>query len=123
MYTLNKVFLIGNLTRDPELKFTQSGAAVTNFSVAVNRSWRKQNGDRQEETTFVRLSPHDKAMISAYTRELFELDAPVPELHRLNEENQIKIIISRYNHKTVIDKLNNLILYVGRKSDYFGKPM
>ncbi len=55
MYTLNRVFLIGNLTRDPELKFTQSGAAVANFSIAVNRSWRKQNGDRQEETTFVRI--------------------------------------------------------------------
>ncbi|HDS08609.1 MAG TPA: single-stranded DNA-binding protein [Firmicutes bacterium] len=55
MYTLNRIFLIGNLTRDPELKFTQSGAAVANFSIAVNRSWRKQNGDKQEETTFVRI--------------------------------------------------------------------
>lgn len=55
MYTLNRVFMIGNLTRDPELKFTQSGAAVANFSIAVNRSWRKQNGEKQEETTFIRI--------------------------------------------------------------------
>ena len=55
MYTLNRIFMIGNLTRDPELKFTQAGTAVTNFSIAVNRSWKKQNGERQEETTFVRI--------------------------------------------------------------------
>ncbi len=55
MYTLNRIFMIGNLTRDPELKFTQAGTAVTNFSIAVNRNWKKQNGERQEETTFVRI--------------------------------------------------------------------
>ncbi len=55
MYTLNRIFMIGNLTRDPELKFTQAGTAVTNFSIAVNRSWKKQNGERQEETTFIRI--------------------------------------------------------------------
>lgn len=62
-------------------------------------------------------------MISAYTRELYELNSPVPELHTLNSENQIEIIIARFKNKTVIDKLNNLVLYMGRKSDYFGKPL
>jgi len=76
-----------------------------------------------ETTTFTGLNPLEKAMISAYTRELFELNAPVPELHTLDSENQIRIIINRYKNKTVLEKLNNLVLYVGKKSDYFGKPL
>ncbi|OGC55470.1 hypothetical protein A3A78_00745 [candidate division WWE3 bacterium RIFCSPLOWO2_01_FULL_41_18] len=49
--SLNKVTLIGNLTRDPEMRFTPQGHAVTNFGVATNRDW-KVEGDRREETEF-----------------------------------------------------------------------
>lgn len=51
--SFNKVFLMGNLTRDPELRHTQSNMAVATFGVAVNRRWRDQNGEQREETTFV----------------------------------------------------------------------
>lgn len=50
---LNKVFIGGNLTRDPEVKFTQSNMAVANFGVAVNRKWTDGAGEKKEETTFV----------------------------------------------------------------------
>lgn len=53
MANLNKVFLMGNLTRDPELRYTPSGVAVTDFGLAVNRSWKSQNGEKREEVTFV----------------------------------------------------------------------
>ena len=53
MANLNKVFLIGNLTRDPELRYTPSGTAVASFGVAVNRKWRSQTGEDREETCFV----------------------------------------------------------------------
>lgn len=53
MASLNKVMLIGNLTRDPELRHTPRGAAVTDISIAINRVWRDDNGQKQEETTFV----------------------------------------------------------------------
>lgn len=53
MPNLNKVMLMGNLTRDPELKYTQNNTAVTNLGLAVNRKWRNQQGEQQEETTFV----------------------------------------------------------------------
>lgn len=53
MAGLNKVIMIGNLTHDPELKYTQSGTARTRFSIAVNRKYRDQEGELQEETTFV----------------------------------------------------------------------
>lgn len=49
---LNKVFIIGNLTRDPELRTLPSGASVASFGVATNRVWRNQQGEKQEEVQF-----------------------------------------------------------------------
>lgn len=49
---LNKVFIAGNLTRDPELKALPSGANVASFGVATNRTWRDQNGEKKEATEF-----------------------------------------------------------------------
>ncbi|MDP3015371.1 MAG: single-stranded DNA-binding protein [bacterium] len=49
---LNKVFLIGNLTRDPELRNLPSGAAVASFGMATNRVWKNQQGEKQEEVQF-----------------------------------------------------------------------
>ncbi len=49
---LNKVFIIGNLTRDPELRTLPSGAPVATFGVATNRVWKNQNGEKQEDTQF-----------------------------------------------------------------------
>lgn len=53
MANLNKVMLIGNLTRDPELRYTPKGTAVADISLAINRVWRDESGAKQEETTFV----------------------------------------------------------------------
>ncbi len=53
MAGLNHVVLIGNLTDDPELRYTQNGMARARFSIAVNRRWRDRDGNLQEETTFV----------------------------------------------------------------------
>ncbi len=50
--SLNKVQLIGNLTRDPELRYTPSGAAVCTFGLATNRSWTTDTGEKHEETEF-----------------------------------------------------------------------
>ena len=55
MANLNRVFLIGNLTRDPELKYTQSGLAVCEFGLAVNRTF-KTDGQEREETLFVEIT-------------------------------------------------------------------
>ena len=53
MPNFNKVYLMGNLTRDPELRQTPSGTAVCQFGLAVNRVYNSASGERQEETTFV----------------------------------------------------------------------
>jgi len=52
MYSLNKVQLIGNLTRDPEMRQLPTGVAVASFSVATNQVWNDQNGVRQEKAEF-----------------------------------------------------------------------
>lgn len=49
---LNKAIIIGNLTRDPEMKALPSGIKVTNFAVATNRTWKDKNGAKQESTDF-----------------------------------------------------------------------
>ncbi|KPJ60163.1 MAG: hypothetical protein AMJ46_07510 [Latescibacteria bacterium DG_63] len=51
--TLNRVLLTGRLTRDCELRYTPSGVAVTNFSIACNRRYKDQSGEWRDETTFV----------------------------------------------------------------------
>ena len=55
MADLNRVFLVGNLTRDPELRFTPSGLAVCNLGLAVNRVYNDKQGQKQKETCFLRI--------------------------------------------------------------------
>lgn len=50
--SLNRVELIGNLTRDPELRYTPSGTAVCSFGLATNRSWTTDTGEKHEESEF-----------------------------------------------------------------------
>ncbi len=50
---VNKVILMGNLTRDVEMRTTPSGQSVANFSLAVSRSWKGQDGQQQEQTSFI----------------------------------------------------------------------
>jgi single-strand DNA-binding protein len=52
---INRVFISGNLTQDPELRYTPSGQAVTNFSIANNRKYKTADGEERQETNFVRI--------------------------------------------------------------------
>lgn len=52
MFSLNRATIIGNLTRDPELRYTPNGQSVASFSVATNRRWKNQNGEMQDETQY-----------------------------------------------------------------------
>jgi single-strand DNA-binding protein len=56
MANLNKVMLIGNLTRDPELRYTASGTAICKFGMAMNRQWTGKDGQKGEDTCFVDVS-------------------------------------------------------------------
>ncbi len=53
MANFNKVILAGNLTRDPEMRYTPKGTAVARFGLAINRTWKNEAGETQNEVTFV----------------------------------------------------------------------
>src|SRR5438105_7274360 len=53
MANFNKVILAGNLTRDPELRYTPKGTAVAKIGMAINRTWKSESGETKEEVTFV----------------------------------------------------------------------
>lgn len=65
MSSFNRVTLLGNLTRDPELKRTKSGSAVTDIGLAMNRSRTLENGEKQDETTFVDVTVWGKTAENA----------------------------------------------------------
>jgi single-strand DNA-binding protein len=58
--SLNKVLLIGNLTRDPELRYTPQGTAVCSFGLATNRQWVTESGEKKEDVEFHRLVAWNK---------------------------------------------------------------
>jgi len=60
MRSANKVILLGNLTRDPELRYTENKKAVCTFGLATNRNWTTDTGEKREETEFHRIVAWDK---------------------------------------------------------------
>lgn len=54
--TLNRLTIIGNVGQDPELKYTQAGSALLNFSVAVTEKWKDKSGERKERTEWFRCT-------------------------------------------------------------------
>jgi single-strand DNA-binding protein len=60
MASFNKVIFMGNLTRDPELRYTPGGLAVCNFDIAVNSSYKSQKEDGKDETLFIRIVTFNK---------------------------------------------------------------
>ncbi|MBI2594489.1 single-stranded DNA-binding protein [Candidatus Curtissbacteria bacterium] len=58
--SLNRVQLIGNLTRDPELRYTPNGTAVCSFGIATNRSWTTETGEKRDEAEFHRIVSWNK---------------------------------------------------------------
>jgi len=70
MASFNKVILVGNLTRDPELRYPPKGLAIGKIGLAVNRSWRNEAGEQKEEVTFVDVDSFGKQaeLIGQYMR-------------------------------------------------------
>ena len=60
MANFNKVILAGNLTRDPELRYTPKGMAIAKVGVAINRKWKSETGEMKEEATFVDVDAFGK---------------------------------------------------------------
>lgn len=65
MSTYNRVTIMGNLTRDPELRKTKTGASLTDLNLALNRVWNDESGHRQTETTYVNVTAWGKVAENA----------------------------------------------------------
>ena len=64
--SVNKVILVGHVGQDPEQRFTQSGTAVVNLSIATNESWKNQNGELQDRTEWHRVVLYGKMAETAH---------------------------------------------------------
>jgi len=104
MPNLNKVMLMGNLTRDPELRYTPNNIAVVGLGVAVNRRWRNQQGEQQDETTFVDCDAFGRTaeVINQYLkkgRPLFiegRLKLDQWEDRDGNKRSKLKVVVERF---------------------------
>ena len=85
MASFNKVILIGNLTRDPELRQTQSGTCVCRFSIAVNRSYNAQDGSARDEACFVEIDCFGKS--AENIAKFFSKGKPILVEGRLRQES------------------------------------
>ena len=113
--SVNKVVLVGHLGGDPETRFTPSGAAVANFSVATNESWKDSNGELQDKTEWHRCVMFGKT--AELAGELLKKGQLVYTEGKLQTRNwEDKDGIKRYTTEVVCDMFTML----GRKMEYDG---
>lgn len=107
MASVNKVILIGNLGRDPEVRYTPSGAAVCNVSIATTRNWKsKDTGDRQEETEWHRVVFYDR--LAEIAGEYLRKGRPVYVEGRLKTRKWQKDGVDQYTTEIIADQMQLL---------------
>src|SRR5471032_731843 len=103
MPNLNKVMLMGNLTRDPEIKYTPKGTAIANFGIAVNRTYTPEGGEKREEVTFIDLEAFGRT--AEIIGEYFKKGRPIFIEGRLK--------LDQWDDKTTGKKMSKLRVIVG----------
>lgn len=117
MSSYNKVILLGNLTRDPELRFTPSQTPVCNFGLATNRKWKGQDGTERDEVCFVDCTMFGKR--AAVIREHFTIGSLIFVEGRLMFESwQGQDGAKRSRLKVMVENFE----FVGNKKDAAEQP-
>ena len=108
MASVNKVILIGNLGRDPEVRYTASGAAICNVTIATSRQWKdKTSGERQEETEWHRVVFYDR--LAEIAGEYLKKGRPVYVEGRLKTRKWTdKDCVEKYTTEIVADQMQLL---------------
>ena len=110
--SINKVVLVGHMGGDPETRFTPSGAAVANFNIATNESWRDANGDIQDKTEWHRCVMFGKS--AELAGELLKKGQLLYTEGKLQTRNwEDKDGIKRYTTEVVCE----MFIMLGRKMD------
>lgn len=117
MKSLNKVQLIGNLTKDPELKYTATSMAVATFTIATNRGWTTETGEKKDEVDFTRIVAWNK--LAEICGQLLKKGRKVYVEGRLsNRSYEDKEGVTKYISEVVI---NDMILLDSNPSAGFGQ--
>ena len=107
MASVNKVIIIGNLGRDPEVKYTPSGAAVCNVTIATSRNWKdKASGERQEETEWHRVVFYDR--LAEIAGEYLRKGRPVYVEGRLKTRKWQKDGVDQYTTEIIAEQMQLL---------------
>lgn len=107
MASVNKAIIIGNLGKDPEVRYSASGVAVCNVSVATTRAWKTKEGEKQEETEWHRVVFYDK--LAEIAGEYLKKGRPVYVEGRLKTRKwQDKDGVDKYTTEIVCDHMQML---------------
>lgn len=108
MASVNKVILIGNLGKDPEVRYMPNGAAVANFSIATSRRWKdKHSGERQEETEWHRVVAYERT--AEVVGEYLKKGQPVYVEGRIKTRKyNDKEGVTRYSTEIIVEQLTLL---------------
>ena len=106
MASVNKVILVGNLGRDPEVRFMPNGEAVCNFSIATTDSWKDKSGAKQERTEWHNIVMYRK--LAEIAGEYLKKGRPVYIEGRLQTRKWEKDGVTRYNTEIIADQMQML---------------
>jgi single-strand DNA-binding protein len=106
MASVNKVILIGGLTRDPEVRFMPNGEAVANFSIATNETWKDKSGVKQEKTEYHNLVAYRK--LAEIIGEYCKKGGQVYIEGKLQTRKWEKDGVNRYTTEVIADTLQML---------------
>ena len=106
MASVNKVILVGNLGRDPEVRFMPNGEAVCNFSIATTDSWKDKSGAKQEKTEWHNIVMYRK--LAEIAGEYLKKGRPVYVEGRLQTRKWEKDGVTRYTTEIIADQMQML---------------
>lgn len=119
MASVNKVILIGNLGRDPEVRYAPSGSAICNVTIATSRNWKdKASGERQEETEWHRVVFYDR--LAEIAGEYLRKGSQVYIEGKLQTREWEKDGIKRYTTEIIVDMQGTMQLLGGRPQNQDG---
>jgi len=106
MASVNKVILVGNLGRDPEMRYMPNGEAVCNFSIATTDNWKDKNGQKQERTEWHNIVIYRK--LAEIAGEYLKKGRPVYIEGRLQTRKWEKDGVTRYTTEIIADQMQML---------------
>ncbi len=106
MASVNKVILVGNLGRDPEVRYMPNGEAVCNFSIATTDNWKDKNGQKQERTEWHNIVMYRK--LAEIAGEYLKKGRPVYIEGRLQTRKWEKDGVTRYTTEIIADQMQML---------------